>query len=241
MLLDALFPLQCVNCPTYGSLCCQACGELLQEEAQRHPLGAHMPPEGFQQIVTIGSYAHPALQHLIVGLKFHGLKGCAEPLGMLLAEKLADAIPPHTRMVCIPLPLSRRRRFERGYNQAELIASAIRTHWPRTHATDVPPVHTNLLKRAHRLSQTRHTHAQRFENVADAYRASAPSVLQWAQQQSESPLTESPLTIVLVDDVLTTGASMIHARNALHAAIQHVKAPHALNDLSYIACVAAIG
>jgi ComF family protein len=116
-----------------------------------------------------------------------------------LAEALAGvmrALEPLTAGVClIPVPLSVARERERGYNQAERLATALGA------ATGLP-VHPAL------LSRTRHTPTQtalppeaRRANVAGAFSAS----------------DAQGLCVVLVDDVFTTGATLGAAAEALLA------------------------
>ena len=137
---------------------------------------------------------------VISQFKFHGEPGLAAPLGLLLrtapgvAQALAEAD------FVIPLPLSDERLAERGYNPAQLLAQHA--------APREAPVRLDLLLR------TRHTppqhdlpRAQRLRNVRGAY--------------AVEPLRAATLAgrrVVLVDDVMTTGASLYEAARAVRGA-----------------------
>lgn len=99
----------------------------------------------------------------------------------------------------IPVPLSPARRRERGFNQAELIARAVAREARL-------PLRRRVLKKTKECPpQTGLSAAARRTNVASAYRARLPRSLRGK-------------TLLLVDDVLTTGATAESAARALLAA-----------------------
>jgi ComF family protein len=99
----------------------------------------------------------------------------------------------------IPVPLSRGRRRERGFNQAELVARAV------AREAGLPLRARVLKKTKERPPQAGLSAAARRTNVQSAYRARLPRSLQGK-------------TLLLVDDVLTTGATAEAAARALLAA-----------------------
>jgi ComF family protein len=102
------------------------------------------------------------------------------------------------RCAVAPVPLSGKRRRERGYNQSELLARALADAWA------LPLVTSALERTRHTETQTRLTPGERLRNVSGAFRAppSARNVLRGGH-------------IVLVDDVVTTAATL----NACAAAL----------------------
>ncbi|HUF25893.1 MAG TPA: phosphoribosyltransferase family protein [Gemmatimonadaceae bacterium] len=138
---------------------------------------------------------------IVHALKYDGWQRVAAGL----AERMARlSWPPDVlaeRSMLVPVPLAATRQRERGYNQSELIARALAERWRL-------PVETDLLLRARRTrSQTRLTPSDRMRNVSGAFRAveSAPPRLAGAH-------------VVLVDDVVTTAATLNACAVALHQA-----------------------
>jgi ComF family protein len=96
----------------------------------------------------------------------------------------------------IPVPLSRRRQRERGFNQAELVARAV------SRETGIRLVRRVLAKTSERPPQAGLSAAARRKNAAGAYRARLPASLRGK-------------AVLLVDDVMTTGATADAAARAL--------------------------
>ena len=102
------------------------------------------------------------------------------------------------RAALVPVPLARARQRERGYNQSEVLARALAEHWHL-------PVRTDLLERSRSTAtQTRLTPGERRRNVSGAFRASAERA------------SLRGLHLVLVDDVVTTAATLNACAAALH-------------------------
>jgi ComF family protein len=111
----------------------------------------------------------------------------------------ADVIAERTAVV--PIPLARSRERERGFNQSTLLATALAARWRI-------PVWSTVVERARSTqTQTQLTPAERSSNVAGAFRATeaAHSTLRGAH-------------VVLVDDVVTTAATLNACADALFAA-----------------------
>jgi ComF family protein len=135
---------------------------------------------------------------MITKLKYGGERHQADPLGRWAARAAAQAPWADAIELVVPLPLSRRRRRERGFNQAELLAETIATHLgallrPRglRKVVDTPP-------------QAGLSRAQRRRNLDGVFRA-AERVVRGRR-------------VLLVDDVLTTGASLSEAARTLRRA-----------------------
>lgn len=125
-------------------------------------------------------------------LKYEGWWRVAESL----AEAMRGLEPLTGRVSLIPVPLGVRRARERGYNQSERIAAALARHIGAT-------VRTDLLRRTRETrTQTALTPEARRANLAGAFTAADVRGLE----------------IVLVDDVFTTGATLVSAGEALAAA-----------------------
>ena len=135
-------------------------------------------------------YDGPA-RALIGGLKFRGARGLA---GELAAAIAAGAPAGLLEGALVPVPLAPRRRRERGYNQAEALAGAL------AERTGLPVC--DVLERSGGA-------ARQLGRGRGARLAQAPTF---------STRRISPPRAVLVDDVITTGATLAACARALHAA-----------------------
>jgi predicted amidophosphoribosyltransferase len=138
--------------------------------------------------VWLSGGAHRAV-HL---LKYDGWWRVAEAM----AEAMAALEPLTGRVSLIPVPLGARRRRSRGYNQSERIAAALGAQLGHTVRTDL------LVRGRETTTQTALTPDERRANVAGAF--AAPRAVSGR--------------VVLVDDVFTTGATLVSAGAALAAA-----------------------
>jgi competence protein ComFC len=154
---------------------------------------------GFDAAYSFGFY-EDALRELIHLFKYGRVQTLAAPLGRLLAR----ALPlDQTFDVIVPMPLHWRKRWQRGFNQSELLAQEISR---RTHL----PVRTALRRVRYTNAQAGLTNAKRRENVSGAFRA----------RKSESLRGRR---VLLVDDVMTTGATAASCARALRlAGAKHV-------------------
>lgn len=136
------------------------------------------------------------VREAIHALKFNGTAPLARPLGALIVEGCGAGLPAGVTAV-VPVPLARARERERGYNQASLLAERI--------ARDCGvPLHGRWLARLRDTpAQSDLTAAERRANVRHAFGAS--SAVRGAH-------------VVLVDDVMTTGATVSECACVLRAA-----------------------
>jgi ComF family protein len=147
---------------------------------------------GFDEAFCYGAY-QGTLRKLIHLLKYSGMRRLAQPLSALLA----DALPRDRQFDLVTaVPLHWRRRWQRGFNQSELLGLAI------AHTRGIPA--KKVLRRGSATrSQAGLSNAQRRENVAGAFRARCKV---------------AGLRILLVDDVMTTGATAGACARALKKA-----------------------
>ena len=133
-------------------------------------------------------------RQVLHGLKYRNRRGVARQLARLMVRRLRVG----TVDVVTWAPTSGARARARGYDQAELLARAV------AHELGVPC--RRLLYRTHGEQQTGHTRAERLNGVSFRSRA-----LPRSGQRAGRP----PLRVLLVDDVVTTGATLVAARSAL--------------------------
>jgi ComF family protein len=140
---------------------------------------------------------HPPADRLIHQIKYRGWPALAEPIAEhLLKVQLPAAVVDEARL-CVPVPTTAARRRARGYNQAELIARGFAHRTERRHLDA-------LTRDAAPSSQTTLQPASRGANVAGAFRvhpAAAPDL--------------RDAHVLLIDDVITTGATVAECAAAL--------------------------
>ena len=135
------------------------------------------------------------LQHL---LKYGNRPAYGHALGRLIGAAYRDTTAPEPALV-VPVPLHRIRRYERGYNQSAMLARGV------GQALAVPTAETLLTRPRATASQTNLSRLRRWENVAGAFAVMQPEAV-------------AGRSLLLIDDVLTTGATLTAAAMALKQA-----------------------
>ena len=127
-------------------------------------------------------------QHILHAIKYKGQKLLAEYLGQLYGAEIRHCFSPPLDYV-IPVPLHKRKLRERGYNQSE--------YWAKGLAQSLSiQLNTHSLVRVqYTTTQTKKSRTERVQNVEKAFRVLAPERLKGKN-------------ILLVDDVITTGATL---------------------------------
>lgn len=140
-------------------------------------------------------------QSVVHALKYHGWHAAA---GGMAARMARLDWPPDVlaeRVAVVPVPLAVARERERGYNQSACLAQALAARWA------LPVWPRALMRTRHTATQTQLTPEQRLVNVSGAFEV---------PRESRDALRRSH--VVLVDDVVTTAATLNACAAALHAA-----------------------
>lgn len=129
------------------------------------------------------------VQNLLHALKYRNRPEIGRHLGMVYGEQLKEAGYVEEFDLIVPVPLFKYRQIQRGYNQSEQFAQGLCT------SLNVR-VEGNLVKRVVKTStQTRRTKLGRWENVKSVFQLAAPEDVAGKR-------------ILLVDDIITTGATV---------------------------------
>lgn len=219
--LDLLYPARCPLCdrdlgagrrdPLCGDCfaaverieppCCSTCGLPLPSfeppalAPPRRCYACLTAPPAYDYARAACSYAG-VLRDALHALKFGGNRALARPLATLVLEQHGGLLGPHVDAL-VPVPLAAERARARGFNQSALLASHLAA------ASGLPTRPRWLSRRRATRPQTELTAGERSRNVADAFAASPRA---------------AGAHVVLVDDIVTTGATAAECARTLRAA-----------------------
>ncbi len=192
-ILNIIFPKKCLGCSESGHMICPKC------------LGKVSPP--FEQIhpwvVSVFKYRHPQIRESIWKLKYHGGHAIADDLAPYLYDEilsfLGESISVDQKIVLVPIPTTKTRLRERGFNQSEILAKSI---WKENKELFV--LDLNCLKKVKETTPQAKIKlkSKRLQNMRGVF------VIKNSTHIKNK-------TIVLVDDITTTGATLSEARRIL--------------------------
>jgi ComF family protein len=136
-------------------------------------------------------------QKLIHDLKYKGKKYIGHELGKKMAKELNFSGFCYSEVI-VPVPLHRKKQKKRGYNQSECIASGL------SEAMKTPVDRISLYRKTNTQSQTKKSRFDRWENVKNVFEVKDKKAF-------------SNKHVLLVDDVITTGATLEACINQLLA------------------------
>jgi ComF family protein len=206
-LLDIVLPPRCGGCRAVGSWLCSTCRARIRRpeeplcrrcgaevESARNECGCRGRLKALSRLRSAAAYEGP-LEIALQRFKYHGWRRLAGPLALLMAERLV--VEGLSAPWAIAVPLHRSRQRQRGFNQSELLARELRRRLDLT-----KPV-GELVRTRPTPPQVGHDHRWRLDNVRDAFEWRGP------------PL--GARSILLIDDVATTGATLEPCAAALRA------------------------
>jgi ComF family protein len=197
--IDLVLPPACAGCGERGAILCRTCIATFRPPGSDRDRFVAPDPAvviGGQTAVAIAGFGYAGrLRRVMHRLKYTGACRVADPLAACAAPALHRLLGISGPATLVPVPVSEARRRRRGYNQAALIARAL----ARTSRSAV----------AELLERSRETRAQHRLN-----RAARARNLRGAFTARESV----PENVILVDDILTTGATLDACAEVLVAA-----------------------
>ncbi len=173
---------------------CMKCGKKLTEETE---ICADCRRMVHQFVRGRALYEYESAAAGIYRLKYAGRREYAQFYGREMAEYLRDFLQSVRPDGLIPIPLHKKRKRERGYNQAELLARELSRH-------SRIPVYTDYLKRVKATVPLKRLNPQeRQNNLKKAFKIARNDV--------------ELKTVILVDDIFTTGSTIDEAAGVLRA------------------------
>lgn len=203
--LDYVFPKQCFGCQNEGEYLCSACFdkiELLENkcylcDGETSNLGVCnlcQKDSGIDEIIVASHYDNELSSKLVEAFKYNFVESLGETLVNLIERQIFEKqlFSKFEKKIFVPVPLHRKRQIERGFNQAEILARLLANKYGGT-------IDLELIKRnKYTLQQAKLTREERLVNMKESFSV---------QGRAEE--------VVLVDDVLTTGATFSEAAKSL--------------------------
>lgn len=199
---DLVFPIKCMVCNAQGSHLCNSC-------LSDAPLAER---ETAKWIFPIYDYRHPPIKKALWLLKYKGKKTVANVFGESIYGRMLEELSDLSLMenfinpILVPIPLSKKRYKERGYNQAELICDEIIRINSLNQSADLKLEKNVLIKPKETEHQARiENRTKRLKNIVGSFAANNAELIKGKN-------------IILIDDITTTGATLAEARKVLKEA-----------------------
>jgi competence protein ComFC len=190
--LNFLFPQQCLGCGKKNEILCQECLKRIDYPTLLK----------YNNIFAASDYNDEIVKKAIWMLKYRGIKQIAEPLTELIKQRIGDKIKIQDNLI-IPIPLSKKRFKERGFNQAELIAKYLTSDADGKNIGCLTNVLYKIKETSSQVSIK--NREERLNNLRGSFGVKNPELIK-------------NKNIILIDDVSTTGATIREARKVLREA-----------------------
>ena len=182
---------------------CACCGDWRERPTERRCRACRMVPPDFVRAVSWSGYGM-RLRSAVHLFKYSGMRELSRPFGQMLGEVLLELAGETPKgMLLVPIPLHRRREGMRGFNQSRLLASealrAVRRQAPEWPLELAPKA---LLRQRATTSQTGLDARMRRRNVSGAFEVKDLGAV-------------AGRAVLLVDDIMTTGATVREAASVL--------------------------
>ena len=200
-ILDFISPRSCVVCgrrlsPNERSLCSVCLLHLPRTTYQFTPTDNLMDQLFWGQLPVERAAAlmfyepHSEMAQLVYQLKYGQRPDIGEDMGRLMAREMSLGDFFNGIDALVPVPLTRKRHRQRGYNQSEMLARGI------SHVTGIPVITEAVCREHFQQSQTSLNRRERQENVEGVFVLRHPQLLEGKH-------------ILLIDDICTTGATLM--------------------------------
>lgn len=214
--MDVLFPVRCLGCGKYDTWICKEClAKIIIQPQQVCPICEKrttpcgetcfgcLDKKRLDGLLAVSSYQNELMRNAVHYCKYRFIPDLHEPLGELMLGALQSFAIPLPELI-IPVPLHPRRMRWRGFNQAELLAQYLGNNLAPALPLEISV--GNLTRKKYTTPQMNlGEYLNRKENVINAFEVTNPELLK-------------NKTILLVDDIATTGSTLFECARILKKA-----------------------
>lgn len=220
-ILDMVYPVRCPICgeivlPKSRMICkvcqdkliyieeprCKKCSKPVEHEEQEYCRDCLRKNYHYDKGFAVWVYDN-AMRHSIANFKYHGRKEYAKFYTREVIRLYKEQILKLSPDVIIPVPLHRSKYRERGYNQAQLLASGIGKE------LKIPVITQVLIRDKKTLPQKKLSDKERLRNLSEAF--------QW-NEKAACRYQEKITKVLLIDDIYTTGSTIEACSRVLQSA-----------------------
>lgn len=208
---DLFFPKECVACGKEGEFLCKECESKITKIETPTCFYCGRVNNSFKicdkcrkaknsnltGVIMSAYYDDGPIKRGLINLKYKGIKGIAKNFAQYQSKNIKQYLP-HSKFVVMPTPAFRTKKYKRGYNQAEVLALHV------ARETGLPLDVKSLVKTKDTQAQVYLSGQKRRENLAGVFIYKGPSLVNHS--------------VLLVDDVITTGATLEECAKVLKKA-----------------------
>lgn len=206
--LNLVFPKKCLSCGVEGAWVCSDCFSKIEKIKTSACPFCNRLTDNFRfcqkcrrktylsGIISAAKYQKP-LDKIIFSFKYDFVRDVSAFLSSLLINQLKGVLP-HKAPIIIPVPLHKKRKAWRGFNQAEILAKSIGQEF------NLPVVENQLIRVKNTTPQIKLSKHERWENIKDAFL--------WQGRDLNREV------VLLVDDVCTTSSTLNECAKVLKKA-----------------------
>ncbi|MDQ3244774.1 MAG: hypothetical protein M3P22_00270 [bacterium] len=201
IILDFIFPVDCISCGKRGEYLCIVCLAQIQE-AQR---------ESLSWVFPLFDYRDPLIKKALHLLKYKHKKPIANIFGSVLYNRIIEELSElsllenFTQPLLIPIPLAPKRKTERGFNQSLLICKYL-MQIDKTNRQNSFELRYDILIKPKDTTHQAHIHnrTERLKNLLGSFNINI-----------KNQTLVKNRNIILIDDITTTGATLSEAKKTL--------------------------
>lgn len=193
--LTLLFPPRCVKCRKIGAWLCYQCDQSFTKTISF--VSSHYSIPGVDECIVACRDSSHTIASFLYAWKYRRWLGAGQRLQQILAKAFFHSIQTTENIVCVPVPLHKKKLATRGFNQAEILLIELQ-QW----SVAVLPL---LLRKKATITQVGLSKANRKQNLKEAFVLD----LNIADQINLED------TLILIDDVVTSGATLSECAQVL--------------------------